>query len=88
MWGKDLIYFSQIGNQLLKNVLMKIYAYSMKKSTLLNAISETNFNEKSGNSLDVCLLLSHIMFDSLRPHQLYPARFCPRKFSEQEYWSG
>ena len=63
MWGKDLIYFSQIGNQLLKNVLMKIYAYSMKKSTLLNAINETNFKltKRCGNSwMCACYSLSHV----------------------------
>ena len=37
-----------------------------------------------------CAVLSHsVMSNSLRPHELQPARLlCPWGFSRQEYWSG
>ena len=35
------------------------------------------------------MLSRSVMFDSLRPHGLYPTRLlCPWEFSRQEYWSG
>ena len=36
-----------------------------------------------------CVLSRSVVYDSLRPHGLYPTRFlCPWGFSRQEYWSG
>ena len=37
--------------------------------------------------LRVCMLSCSVVSDSLRPHELQPARFlCPWDFSRQEYW--
>ena len=52
----------------------------------MNQILQGQYNHSMKS---LCVLSPSVMFNSLQPHGLQPARLlCPWGFSRQEYWSG
>ena len=69
-------------------VLQFLILSALSKAVMITQLSDL-FSTSSRSPSLIAVLSHSVMSDSLRPHELQPARLlCPWGLSKQEYWSG